>query len=459
MSTKGPQNVKTSSRFALLFGFGSLIGIIALSGTDALRVFRQFQQQDEQIRRQFLLRNRLLNDIRSEVYLSGTYVRDYLLDPDPGHATGFGRSLADVRTQMHSDLESYAAHLEPLETRDYGQLKGELTRYWATIDPVLQWNPDKRRSSGYPFLRDEVFPRRAATLEIAGKISSLNEQQLNSGNQRTAELLRRFEARLALTLFGALVLGLGMAAFATWRTLQLEGRAHTRLVEAAEARAQLTQLSARLVAVQEEERKSLSRELHDEVGQSLSAVLIETRTLLAGVGRWSEDKTRQHVETIKTLAESAVRVVRNMSLLLRPSMLDDLGLIPALKWQAREVAKRTGVDVTVDAEIQTDQLPEEYKTCVYRIVQEALHNCSRHAQASAIRVQVQQKPEALLLSVQDDGRGFDVQHSKGIGLLGIEERAIQLGGVLQVHSAPGAGTVLTVELPFHAPTPYDKEPA
>jgi signal transduction histidine kinase len=165
------------------------------------------------------------------------------------------------------------------------------------------------------------------------------------------------------------------------------------------------------------------------------------------------------VETIKTLAESAVRVVRNMSLLLRPSMLDDLGLIPALKWQAREVAKRTGVDVTVDAEIQTDQLPEEYKTCVYRIVQEALHNCSRHAQASAIRVQVQQKPEALLLSVQDDGRGFDVQHSKGIGLLGIEERAIQLGGVLHVHSAPGAGTVLTVELPFHAPTPYDKEPA
>jgi len=450
MFAKPLENVEISSRLALLIGFGSLIAIIAFTGTDALRVLRQFRQQDEHIRRRFLLRNRLLNDIRSEVYLSGTYVRDYLLDVDPGRAAGFGRNLADVRTQMQSDLESYGAHLDPVEARDYAQLKGELMRYWAAIDPVLQWNPDKRRTSGYIFLRDEVFPRRAATLEIAGNIASLNEQQLNSGNQRTAELLSGFQARLALTLAGALILGLGMAGFATWRTLQLEARVHARFAEAVEARSQLAQLSARLVKVQEEERKSLSRELHDEIGQSLSAVLIETRTLLAGAASWPEDKIRRHVETIKAVTESAVRVVRNMALLLRPSMLDDLGLIPALKWQAREVAKRTGLDVTVDAEIQTDQLPEEYKTCIYRIVQEALNNCARHAQASAVRVRVQQKSETLRLSIEDNGRGFDVQHSKGMGLLGIEERATQLGGVFHIESELGAGSVLTVALPFRA---------
>jgi signal transduction histidine kinase len=455
MFTEPLENVKISSRLALLIGFGSLIAIIALTGTDALRVLRQFRKQDEQNRQQFLLRNRLLNDIRSEVYLSGTYVRDYLLDPDPGYAAGFGRSLADVRSQMQSDLASYGAHIESLETRDYAQLRDELMRYWATIDPVLEWNPEKRRASGYIFLRDEVFPRRAATLEIAGRIASLNEQQLSSGNQRTAELLSRFQTRLALTLLAALILGIGMASFATWRTLQLEARAHTRFAEAEEARSQLAQLSARLVEVQEEERKSLSRELHDEVGQSLSAVLIETRTLLAGIGHWPENQIKQHVETIKDMAESAVRVVRNMALLLRPSMLDDLGLIPALKWQAREVAKQTGLDVTVDTEIQTDQLPEEYKTCVYRIVQEALHNCSRHAHASTVRVSVQQASEKLLLSIQDNGRGFDVRHSKGMGLLGIEERASQLGGVCRLRSEPGTGTLLTVELPFRVPA---KEP-
>ena len=154
--------------------------------------------------------------------------------------------------------------------------------------------------------------------------------------------------------------------------------------------------------------------------------------------------------SIKTLAESAVRVVRNMSLLLRPSMLDDLGLIPALKWQAREVGKHTSMNVTVAADIQTDPLPEEYKTCIYRVVQEALHNCARHAQADTARVQVRQTPESLILSVQDNGKGFDASHTKGMGLLGIEERAAQLGGICRIQSGARNGTLLTVELPFRA---------
>jgi signal transduction histidine kinase len=288
-------------------------------------------------------------------------------------------------------------------------------------------------------------------LQLAERIAGLNEQQLSAGNQRTAESLAQFQTRLAVTLFAALVLGLGMAAFSTRRILQLEARAQSKFLEVAEARKQLAHLSARLVEVQEEERKSLSRELHDEVGQALSAVLIETRNLMAGMGRWPEEKTRQHVETIKALAEGAVRVVREMSLLLRPSMLDDLGLIPALRWQAREVAKSTSMDISVATEIQTENLPEEYKTCIYRIVQEALHNCSRHSQATTVRVRVQQKPQSLLLSVQDDGRGFDFQQSKGMGLLGIEERVAQLGGRFQVRSGPAIGTILSVELPYPSP--------
>lgn len=440
--------MRSSSRLALLLGFGSLLVIIAWSGIDALRILRQFRQRDDQIRQHFLLRNRLLNDIRSGVYLSGTYVRDYLLDPDPGRAEGFGASLAEVRTQMESDLKWYSSEVEPVERADFSALEQQLMRYWAAIDPVLQWSPAKRQSNGYAFLRDEVFPKRAATLEIAGRIASLNEQQLKAGNERTGELLSTFQTRLTATLLGALIFGIGMAAFATHRILRLEARAHARYVEVEEARSQLTQLSARLVAVQEEERRALARELHDEVGQSLSAVLIEARNLIASLGSLPEGKTRQHAESIKSLAESAVRVVRNMALLLRPSMLDDLGLIPALKWQAREVAKRSGLEVTVAAEIQTDPLPDEYKTCIYRIVQEALNNCSRHAHATAVRIRVQQTPDALLLSIQDDGQGFDPHSGKGMGLLGIEERAAQLGGLCRVHSSPGGGTVLAVEIPF-----------
>jgi signal transduction histidine kinase len=129
-------------------------------------------------------------------------------------------------------------------------------------------------------------------------------------------------------------------------------------------------------------------------------------------------------------------------------MLDDLGLVPALKWQAREVSKRTSIDVSVAADIASDDLPDDYKTCVYRVVQEALHNCSRHSRATTVRIRVQQEPSRLLLSIQDDGQGFDVKQSKGLGLLGIEERVARLGGKCEVHSSPGSGTILTIELPL-----------
>jgi signal transduction histidine kinase len=141
-----------------------------------------------------------------------------------------------------------------------------------------------------------------------------------------------------------------------------------------------------------------------------------------------------------------------MALLLRPSMLDDLGLIPALKWQAREVSKRTSMEVTVATELVSEDLPDEHKTCIYRIVQEALHNCSRHSNATTVRVRVQQRAGALLLSIQDDGKGFDISQSKGLGLLGIEERVAQLGGTCHVHSGPGIGTILTVKLPLRTPS-------
>jgi signal transduction histidine kinase len=137
-----------------------------------------------------------------------------------------------------------------------------------------------------------------------------------------------------------------------------------------------------------------------------------------------------------------------MALLLRPSMLDDLGLIPALKWQARECSKSTTMDVTFAAELDSDELPDEYKTCIYRVVQEALHNCTRHSHATTIRIRVRQELDRLLLTIQDDGQGFDVQETKGLGLLGIQERITRLDGKCKVHSQPGRGTILSVELPF-----------
>jgi signal transduction histidine kinase len=449
-SQTGVAGVFFSSRAALLVGFGGLLLIMALAGVDALRVLQQFRRSDEQIRRRYLSQNGVLNDIRSDVYVSGTYVRDYLLEPDPERAEVYRTSLGDVRKHMESALEVYGRQAAPEESQHYSALRAELMNYWDILAPIFQWGPGERRRSGYTFLRDEVFPRRQNMLAIANRIAAINDQQLTAGNEQVVSLLLRFQTRLLATLVAALVLGLGMAAFTTRRILGLEKQARLRYDEVAEARGQLKDLSARLVRAQETERRALSRELHDEVGQSLSAVLVELRNLSAGLNIRSEEQSRGHVETIKGLVENTVRVVRNMALLLRPSMLDDLGLVPALKWQARELSKQTSMDVSVATELDSDNLPDEYKTCIYRVVQEALHNCARHSRATTVRIRVEQQPDFLRLIIQDDGQGFDVRHMKGLGLLGIQERVTQLGGKCGVHSTPGNGTILSVELPFRS---------
>jgi len=123
-------------------------------------------------------------------------------------------------------------------------------------------------------------------------------------------------------------------------------------------------------------------------------------------------------------------------------------LVPALEWQAREVFKRTGLRVQVSAGEGAAELPDELKTCIYRVVQEALHNCARHSQARSVKVVVEQEQSRILLTVEDDGHGFDARRVRGLGLVGMEERVNHLGGSFQVRSQPGAGTKVAVELPL-----------
>ncbi|HXJ96566.1 MAG TPA: ATP-binding protein [Terriglobia bacterium] len=445
---RSSDDLSLSARFTLAFGFGGLLAIMAVAGFDEIRMLRQIRRSDNQIRRQFLAENHVLNDVRSELYLSGTYVRDYLLDPDPERAETHRAHLEEVRREMDSAMTSYGGESDAAQAAHYAELAAELSRYWNTLGPILQWSPGQRRTDGYAFLRDQVYPRRTAMLELASRIEKINEQQLDEGNRRVDGLMSAFQDRLAITLLAALLLGLGTAVFSTQKIMRLAAEAQAQYREVVEARGQLKELSARLVQAQESERRSLSRELHDEVGQSLSAVLVELRNLSSELGTPLAEQASSHLASMKNLVENSVRVVRNMALLLRPSMLDDLGLIPALRWQAREVSKRTSMDVSVATELGSDELPDSYKTCIYRVVQEALNNCARHSEAKTVRIRIRQEPDRLALSVQDDGQGFDASQSKGLGLLGIQERVASLGGECRIHSEPGNGTILAVELPW-----------
>jgi len=443
-----PAYKMVNSRLVLMAGFGGLLLLMAFAGFDGIQALQQIQTSNDNIREEFLLRTRVLEKIRGDVYVSGTYVRDYLLERESGKAEGHRYSLCETRSDMDAAMQQYRALLNAEESRPFQVLTRELDAYWSVLEPVLHWTAAGRQRDGYTFLRDEVFPRRMSMLAIADQIGAINESQLNAGRLKVEETFRQSRRRLTIAIGLTIGLGLLLAAFSTRKILGLETETAERYQEISGARAELKALSARLVAAQENERRTISRELHDEVGQALTGVLVEMANLSTLIRGQDPDQVEAKADEIKKLIENSISVVRNMALLLRPSMLDDLGLVPALQWQAREVSKRSGIWVKVAAEQVPEDLPEEHKTCVYRIVQEGLHNIVQHAQARHVSVTVRQEPGRLLLAIQDDGKGFQPQQERGMGLVGIEERVSYLGGKFEVDSAPGRGAILNIMLPL-----------
>jgi signal transduction histidine kinase len=436
------------SRLVLLAGFGGLLILMAFAGVDGIQALQQIQTSNDHIRDEFLLRTQVLERIRSDLYLSGTDVRDYLLEPQDGKADGHRYTLLETRKDMDAALQQYLQLLSRGQAQPFRVLTEQLAAYWSVLEPTFEWTAEQRQRAGYAFLRDEVFPRRTSMLAIADQIGRLNEAQLNSGKVAVQGAFRQFQSRLMITIGLTIALGFVLAIFSTRKILKLESTSAQHYTEISHARVELKQLSARLLEAQEEERRLISRELHDEVGQALTGVLLEMANLSNLIRNREESALSKKVDEIKRLLEVSIGVVRNMALLLRPSMLDDLGLVPALQWQAREASKRSGLWVKVAAEEVSDELTEDHKTCIYRIVQEALHNIVQHANARNVRITVSQEPDRLLLSIQDDGRGFNPPQERGMGLIGMEERVSALGGRLVVESASGEGTLLRVALPL-----------
>lgn len=200
---------------------------------------------------------------------------------------------------------------------------------------------------------------------------------------------------------------------------------------------------------QEEERRAVARELHDQVGQLLTAISLELNQVEC-VRTSSKEAFAAKVEDIRVLIRQAGNSVRDLAMGLRPSVLDDFGLGPAVEWQAREFARRSGISVDVAINGSVEELPEPHRTCIYRVVQEALTNCARHSRAHHIRVGLRRLADFVTLTVHDDGSGFRL-HDKarsGFGLRSIEERARQLGGTVSIRSQPASGTLLRLELPL-----------
>ncbi|MDP3849087.1 MAG: PAS domain S-box protein [Luteolibacter sp.] len=214
----------------------------------------------------------------------------------------------------------------------------------------------------------------------------------------------------------------------------------------------LRDLSHAILHAQEEERKRISRELHDVIAQSLVGINVHL-ALLAQGNVASPETLRQQISKTQRLVEKAVEIVHVFARELRPTMLDDLGLIPALQAYLKQFMEDTGIRVGLKASAKIDQSATRVRTVLYRIAQEALTNVARHAKASRAEVRIECLEDVIHMTIQDDGQGFQVSGKAGskkknrLGLIGMKERAEMIGGTFQVDSAPGGPTVIQVEIP------------
>lgn len=418
------------------------LGFYSAGALDRVRI------ADSESSRVYLLRHDRLDAVRASAYLASSRVRDYLVDPDPDAYQLHRQQAREEWQRMRDGFDKYRQVAAPDRARLIGALTASLDAYWDKASKSFELSDAERRNRGFDLLTGELGPGRERFLAALDTLRNEDLSELRDAIAETAGFLDALQTRLSLVIAFNLLLGVVLAAF-SWRYVaKLEGEVARRLEESLAAAAQLEQLSHRLLSVQEEERRRLARELHDEVGQCLGAMLVDMGQARSATASNNVGVAEIRLKSATELAERTLRSVRDISLLLRPSMLDDLGLIPALHWQARETSRRTGINVTFEADAEELEVHDELRTAVYRVVQEALQNSVRHAEAKRVQIGLASGGGRLRILVKDDGKGFDPAVTRGMGILGMQERIAQFGGTLRINSTPGNGTVLTVDVPL-----------
>lgn len=433
----------------LVTGSSALLALILILGLTAYRrteaIYRVLLDTQERFRQH----QQTLDDIENDMYQASVLVRDFLLDTSLPASNDYKKQLIALRSSIDKNIRGLAASAVPQDKDTVATLEKELDEYWSSLNPIFEWSLFEKLERSNAFLR-RIRGRRTAIVTIAREIAKLNYANFDLQRANTREIQQNFLLDLQKMALVTFLVGLFVISASIFRTWKLERRAESHHKQTEEAEQAMRELSLKLVQAQEDERRRVSRELHDEVGQLVTALRLELGNLEL-LRETAGAEYQRRLQEAKALAEQTLRTVRDMAMGLRPSMLDDLGLAPALEWQAREFSRRSGVSAIVSIEGTLDELDDAHRTCIYRVVQEALTNCARHANATHVRIMLHGSSSALSVTIQDDGSGMvEPSDRQGLGLLGMEERVKELGGRLEIDSQPKQGTQLKIELPLRA---------
>jgi signal transduction histidine kinase len=442
-----------SKRAALRAGYAAVIAVLVFAAVEAYRIQSSVSEQHLEIYRHYVEQDATVAILRRNLWLAGTYVRDFFIETTPQQARVLDAQLKQLRTEDDAALDRLThmgANRSVLQ-----DIRKHLAEFRAVIEPLpasMLNEPDERQ---FEFLQREIVPRRGDLYTALLSIQAADQQRLQESEREFAAARRNAANRLLIILGLCVLLALVVARASLRHAENLERKAELHFREVEQARSELQELSARLLEIEEEDRRNLSRELHDEIGQALALLQIEI-SHAHGLLPAQPEAARERLRRARQLAEQTVQTIRDISLLLRPALLDDLGLAPALQFQLEGFLRRSGITCEFTEDGVSEDLPDSVKTCVYRVVQEALHNCEKHSGARNVRVRVRQAAEILTAEIEDDGCGFApgepavAPGRRGLGLLGMRERASIAGGSLAIDSAPGRGARICLRIPLAA---------
>lgn len=439
-------------RASLLLGFGLTFGLWLFAGYQFTRRMAAVQRDTATINNRYIQAQERLSKIRAQVLLGSVYLRDALLDTNPEATEAYRRRLEDAYKTVDDALAEY----QPLGNSPEGRarlerLKTELENFRVMIVEILEGDPNRLALQAPELLRTRIGPRRELVIRVSEDVTALNRAEFVRHQSDLASIARDAQRLVWLQLGFALALSVAIALMATLHAGRLESRLREQMIKDLEASRNLQRLSNQLLTAQEDERRAIARELHDEIGQALTAIKMEVavaqRSIQAAGG------PGDLLDDARTIVDGALQSTRGLSHVIHPALLDDLGLSAAVDWYLSGFRKRHPIATELLEEGMADRLAPEIETAAYRIIQEAMMNVAKHARATLCRVYLQRLPATLLVTVEDNGTGFDTQSSRrggsqlGLGLISIQERAALVGGVVRLESTPGKGTRVTVELP------------
>ena len=440
---------RQGTRHVLLTGLGVVLALLLALGVYAVGSLSSVSRAGTLTTREYFQQSERLESVHLLLSSAASAIRDYLLDPD-SLALSRHREQARVSwTQAMKAIQVYEGVATSERRLLTGQLDSQVSDYWAIADRSLEMTGRQRAEAGVNLVIGELVPLRDKYLATINEIGARDRADLRSAAANTSRFAQGAERRLWAVIALIVLLSLLVAGATVRYLVRLENISLAQFEASVNAAIELERLSRRLMTLQEDERRRIARELHDDYGQRMASLLFE---LAAAAERTdAAPELRLVMQKMGERLGNVAKDLQQLSRSLHSAVLDKIGLEAAIRSDCTALRQRIAWEVDFQSVDVPKRLPEPLSLAAYRIFQEALQNALKHSQTSRLGVSLNVEGRDLVLRVKDYGLGFDAESAnlKGsLGLVSMRERLRMIGGAFVIHSEIGKGTQVEARLPM-----------